>query len=192
MRCRKGLAQTVHRFVGRRPRSDECRHRRGCGRLRNADVLRHRGMVLPHQHVPVAVQRPDFDRAVHHALEDTPCRAEIADGAPVEPCLAVASPGKPVMAQRVEARMRVLHGPADGAAKCVGEILVGRVLAHDQVAPVERVSPGPGSGGNGRRQRHDPGNVARDRESAHLHAAEVGAAPEFLERPRRFVGHIGE
>ena len=115
-------------------------------------------MVLPCQHVPVGIERPDVDGAVGHGPEDAPCGDEIADAAPVQARPVAASMGQKMMAQRVEARMRVLDSPADGAAEGVGEGLEGRIVAHDQIGSVDRLTLRPGRGGDGRRQRHDIGN----------------------------------
>ena len=124
--------------------------------------------------VPVGIERAHIDAALAHGIEHVAGGHEIAVHLGIQRRSLARAVGEQMMAEGVEARMRVRDRPACASAEGVLEAPVVRVLTHDQIGAVHRPTGRPRRTRNRRGKRHDRGELERDRIAAHEHRAQIG------------------
>ena len=153
------------------------------------------GRVAGDQQVPVGIERADVDAPLAHARR--------ARCAPSRGCRCICAVerrprrravGEQIVAEGVEAGLRMRHRPAGAAAEGVLERAVGRIAAARSDPCGTRARPaGPvGTAGSARRAASTGASSSAIGKAAHEHRPEIGPRPQLLERPRRRVGQVLE
>lgn len=144
------------------------------------------------EQMPMGIERADTDLAGDHRLEDAPRSDEIADRLAIDPRPLSAAIAQQMMAQGVEAGMRMLDRPTDSAREAIFQAAVRRIRTHGQIGAIDRAALRPLHGGDQRRKWHDLGQTQCDRIAAHQHRAAITARPDLFERLRGGIGQVGQ
>lgn len=186
LRCRtqQRRAQSLHQIARYARSSNQCGHGRKRGRLDYADPCRELRRIAGQQQVPVGVQRTDVDPAGAHVLQHVARGHQVRDHLAVQHGARRAAKFKQMVPEGIEARVRVSNGESSPMAEGVGQCAERRVLAHNEIGPVDSATAGPPGSGDRSHDRRDRCEFRGDRKAAHEGAAQVRTRPQLFERLR--------
>src|ERR1700683_2873815 len=121
-------------------RGDKGRRRRALRHRENADSSGEMWRIPRHEQVPVRIEWTDIDASLAYAIENVARGDELTEHLRIELGTLRRAVCKQMMAERIETRMRVLHGPPGSRAKRVSEGTVGRIPADDGFGAISRTA----------------------------------------------------